>query len=622
MDRGQTIENGPGAASASRPASLPAEIGELYRLLPRTRRRQLYTVLALMLLGALAELATVGTVIPFLALLSASADQAGQGPVSGILVRLREATGIDPLAAATGLFIAVILVAGAIRLQLSWSTLKFVVGLGHDLSIELQRRILLQPYEFHIARNPSTLLGALHKVRVVVDSVVLQLMYGGTALVLAACLVAAVIAVDPAAALVSTMFFALIYLLVSRLTHRRLRRNAAVLKDAYEERLKTAQESFGGIRDVIIENAQPVYVAAFARADRRLNEASATTNFLASAPRLLIETMGMALIALVAFAIARRGEGIGNALPVLGALALAAQRLLPLVQQVYHSWAQVAGNRSSVTQVLDFLRLPAQAERDVPAPPPLPLSDRIALRGVTFTYPSRRDAAVADVSLEIGRGTSVGIVGKSGSGKSTLSDLIMALLEPTSGTVAVDGLALCGDVRRRWHGSISHVPQAIFLADASIARNIAFSLDPQAVDMDRVIAASRKAQLHDFVESLPQGYETQVGERGIRLSGGQRQRLGIARAIYKDAPVFVLDEATNALDPATESRIMQTLGELKREGRTLIIISHRSSTVAQCDQIVGLADGRVIAKGTADQLPGAEAMDAKAPAQLRRARKS
>lgn len=597
--------------------TLQAQVVELYRLLPRSRRRQLYGVVGLMLAGAAAELATVGSVIPFLALLSAAPGEAALGPLTKVVARLEGTPGIDPLAAAAGLFIAVILTAGLLRLQLAWSTQKFVLGLGHDLSVELQRRILLQPYSFHIGSNPSTLLGALDKVRVVVHNVILQLMYGSAAAVLGACIIAAVIAVDPVSALVSTVFFALIYLLVSKVTHRRLARNAAVLGDAYDERLKTVQESFGGIRDVIIENAQPIYLAAFARVDRRLNEATAMTNFLASAPRLLIETLGMALIAFVALAIAGRGDGIGNALPILGALALAAQRLLPLAQQVYHSWAQVTGHRDYVTQVLEFLRLPADSTNDAPAPPPLRLSDRIALDRVSFTYPSRREPAIADVSLEITRGSRVGIIGRSGSGKSTLSDLIMALLEPTSGKITVDGTGLSGEVRRRWHASISHVPQAIFLADTSIARNIAFSMAPEPIDMGRVIDAAKKAQLHDFVESLPDGYESRVGERGIRLSGGQRQRLGIARAIYKDAPVFVLDEATSALDHVTESRIMRMLDDLKRDGRTVVIISHRRSTVEGCDHIVSLADGRVCASGTVDKLFGGEGVQEQRSSRLR-----
>ncbi|HET7816884.1 MAG TPA: ABC transporter ATP-binding protein [Sphingomicrobium sp.] len=597
--------------------TLQAQVLELYRLLSRSRRRQLYGVVGLMLAGAVAELATVGSVIPFLALLSAAPGEAPLGPLSTVVARLEDIPGIDPLAAAAGLFIAVILTAGLLRLQLAWSTQRFVLGLGHDLSVELQRRILLQPYSFHIGSNPSTLLGALDKVRVVVDNVILQLMYGGAAVVLGACIIAAVIAVDPVSALISTVFFGLIYFLVSKLTHRRLASNAAVLRDAYDERLKTVQESFGGIRDVIIENAQPIYLTAFARVDRRLNEATAMTNFLASAPRLLIETLGMALIALVALAIAGRGDGIGNALPILGALALAAQRLLPLAQQVYHSWAQVAGHRYYVTQVLDFLRLPADSTNDAPAPQPLRLSDRIALDRVSFTYPSRRDPAIAEVSLDIAHGTRLGIIGKSGSGKSTLGDLIMALLEPTSGKITIDGVEPSGEARRRWHAGISHVPQTIFLADASIARNIAFSIAPEPIDIGRVIDASKKAQLHDFVESLPDGYDTRVGERGIRLSGGQRQRLGIARAIYKDAPVFVLDEATSALDHATESKIMGMLDELKRAGRTVIIISHRRSTVAGCDHIVSLADGRIAASGKVDELFGAEEVHVQRSSKLR-----
>jgi ATP-binding cassette subfamily B protein len=279
--------------------------------------------------------------------------------------------------------------------------------------------------------------------------------------------------------------------------------------------------------------------------------------------------------------------------------------LLPLLQQIYVSWSVAVGNNSILTQVLELVRLPVNAElMEAGQLPALPLRQDIRFEKVGFVYPSRQGAAVKQVSLEIRRGQRVALIGKTGSGKSTLADLVMGLLEPTEGRILVDGVPLTTANRRNWQRSIAHVPQAIFLADASIARNIALGVPSETVDMERVIEAARKAQLDGFVDELPEGYDTFVGERGIRLSGGQRQRLGIARAIYKQAPVLVLDEATSALDDATEAAVMQALDRLGEEGRTIIMIAHRLSTIAEADVVIRLDGGRVVESGSYSKVVG------------------
>jgi ATP-binding cassette subfamily B protein len=301
----------------------------------------------------------------------------------------------------------------------------------------------------------------------------------------------------------------------------------------------------------------------------------------------------MALIAGLACVATLRQGGLAAALPILGALALGAQRLLPFLQQIYLSWSVAIGNNSIVQQVLELLRLPVDEETACAGElMPLPLQQHIRLENVTFFYPGREAPAIDGISFEIRRGERVALVGRTGSGKSTLADLLMGLLEPTGGQIDIDGVALTRDNRRNWQQGIAHVPQSIFLADTSIARNIAFGQDSGQVDLQRVIDASTRAQLHAFVSTLPEGYETFVGERGTRLSGGQRQRLGIARAIYKQAPVLVLDEATSALDEDTELGVMRALDRLGEEGRTIIMIAHRLSAAVRVDRVIRLDDAR------------------------------
>jgi ATP-binding cassette, subfamily B, bacterial PglK len=592
-------------SSAQDRAGLWSGLREIFGTLSPQRRRQFYFVLILMFAGALAELATIGAVLPFLSLLAdpnrinhIPAMAAGFDAVGAV-------TNPERLLAATALFIVLAIVAAIVRLQLAWSSQNFIFRLGHELSVNIQRRILFQPYTFHINRNTSTLIASLEMVGTLVYYVLLQLMQAAISVIISIFIIAALIYVDPFTALVSAAVFSLIYLMVSALIRRRLKRNSDVIGSTWDERVKIVQESLGGIRDIIIDSSQRVYLDAFSSVDQRHSTAKTNIAFIGAAPRFIIESLGMSLIAVLAIVLAERQGGLAAALPILGALALGAQRLLPMLQQIYVSWSIAMGNQSLINQVLELVRLPVDEEMVcAEIVEPLPFRREIRIEQMSFAYANRRAPAINDVSFQIVRGQRVALIGKTGSGKSTLADLLMGLLEPTSGRITVDGVPLTRENRRNWQRSIAHVPQAIFLADTSIARNIAMGAAAELADLDRVVEAANKAQLHEFVSSLPEGYDTFVGERGIRLSGGQRQRLGIARAIYKQAPVLVLDEATSALDDATETDVIRALDRLGDEGRTIIMIAHRLSTISRADVVVRLENGRVVELGSYAEVIG------------------
>ena len=583
----------------SREVGVWAGVREIYARLSPQRRRQSHALLALMLLGAVAELATISALIPFLALLAQPGGLEQLPWPADAFSSLTARTGREGLVGATLLFAALAILAGIARLQLTWSSNKFVFQLGHELAVDIQRRILWQPYSFHIHRNTSTLVSSLDKTELLVFDVLMPLMHALIAVFISVSIVAALVYVDPLTAISAAVAFSIIYLLVSAATRRRLAANSTTMSRAYDQRLKTVYESLGGIRNVIIDDSRRVYLDAFRSIDRQLSIARTTTHFIGAAPRFVIEAAGMAVIAGIALFISDREGGLAAALPILGAVALGAHRLLPLLQQIYIGWSSSAAHRAVLTQVIELLRLPAADEIEQPQPvAPLPLADRITIDGVSFAFPTRDRSVIDEVTLEIRRGSMVGLIGESGSGKSTLADLLMGLLEPTAGRILIDGAPLARDNRRQWQRSIAHVPQSIFLADASIAANIAFTLDELAVDLAGAVDAAQRAQLHDFVMSLPQGYATEVGERGIRLSGGQRQRLGIARAIYKQAPVLVLDEATSALDDVSEAAVIASLVQLGEEGCTIITIAHRASTISRCDVVARLHQGRLVRIGS------------------------
>jgi ABC-type multidrug transport system fused ATPase/permease subunit len=558
----------------------------LYASIGPRRRRQLAVALGVMLIGAVAELVTIGATLPFLAMLT----RQGRGALPAFAGRLLARLGLDTIVASSLLLVGAALAAAAIRLLLLAFTQRLVMAIGHDVAVSIFARMLRQPYAEYVRRNSSEVLASMEKVRDVASGILQPAMQGLIGSVLALFIAALLFAISPFAAGVAALSIAFVYLLISRVTRARLNRNSRTLAGAATDRTKIVQEGLGGIRDIILDRSQPLFEQQFRAIDRRYRRAVAINTFISQAPRFVIEAAGIATIALIALAMSFQPGGIVRAIPVLGALALGAQRLLPLIQQAYNGWTSSAGNLQSIIDIAALLRAPILAD-PLPGGAPLPFERAIRFRDVSFRYDAG-SWALAGIDLEIPRGARLGIAGTTGSGKSSLLDLLMGLLEPDTGTIEVDGVTLDAATRPLWQARIAHVPQAIYLIDDSIAANIAFGETRDRFDIDRIRACARAAYLDDFVSGLPDGYRTAVGERGIRLSGGQRQRIGIARALYKQAPVLILDEATSALDDATEAAVMRSIMALGPE-ITIVMIAHRRSSLEGCDRIVRLEGGRL-----------------------------
>ena len=332
--------------------------------------------------------------------------------------------------------------------------------------------------------------------------------------------------------------------------------------------------------------------------DRPQRQFEAKNQFLGQFPRFALEALGLLAIAFLAIALVLSKGGGSEAIPLLGAFALGSQRLLPALQQTFTSWSQIKGSSADLISVINMLRQPIPSTIDTKSK--LSLNNELCFCEVGFAYGKSNPQVLKNLSLTISAGQRVGLIGSTGSGKSTTVDLLMGLLVPTHGHIYVDGLDLhdpsCSERLHAWRSSIAHVPQNIYLADSSIAENIAFGVPKEQIDLNRVRLAAQQAQIATFVESSPGGYDSFVGERGIRLSGGQRQRLGIARALYKQAQVLILDEATSALDNDTEKAVMDAINQLDRN-LTVVMIAHRLSTVAKCDRVIRLDHGRVVADG-------------------------
>ena len=582
--------------------SVAGLLARLWSDLPPPRRRQFILILALMVASAFAEVASLGALLPFLGLL-ASPDRVFNNP---LVSRMAHAFGLTRpdqlLLPLTVTFAVVALLAGAIRMLLLWVSTRFTFATGADLSIEVYRRTLYQPYHVHIGRNSSEVIsGITNKVGGTVLGVLLPLMTLTSSAMLLVAIPLALIAIDPAVALAASAGFGASYAVITWLSRRRLYQNSQRIADEDTRVLRALQEGLGGIREVLLEGAQPVFCDIYRKADQQLRRAQGDNVFIAQSPRFAMEAIGMVLIAVLAYGLTRQGHMAIGALPVLGALALGAQRLLPALQQAFSAWAAIAGSKAHLAATIDLIEQPLPPGLLEPPGPLLQFQRTIQFREVRFRYGSAGPWVLDGLTFTVSKGARVGLVGRTGSGKSTALDLLMGLLQPTEGEVLVDGESMAGRRVSSWQRIIAHVPQNIYLADTTIAQNVAFGILPDEIDMARVRAVAQCAQLAEFIESRPQGYQTVVGERGVRLSGGQRQRIGIARALYKRASVLVFDEATSALDDATEQAVMRAIDGLSSE-LTIILIAHRLTTVRHCDTIIELEHGRVVAQAPYTEL--------------------
>lgn len=575
-------------------------VRRVYLHASKRRRMQFWVVVSLMLVGALVEIVSLGAVMPFLALIANPGDVAGAGPIRTVATALGWTEAGDLLVPATVAFIAAAIISGGLRLLLSWAGSKFIMRLGHELTVDVYDKTLHQPYSYHVQQNTSELIASVAKVQRMTAGVLLALLEALVSAVLAFFILVALFVIDPVIAVASAFGFGSMYLAVSGATRRRLLTNSKIISIAETERVKAIQEGLGGIRDVLIGNAQHVYLAKFRDASLALNDSHTANMVIAASPRFVLETFGIVMISGLAMVLLRAGGKLSDFLPVLGALALGAQKLLPLLQRVYSGWTQALGNAQLMSDVLVQLDLDVDDAASRHARPLKAFRDSLVLRGVVFRY-GQGPVTLKDVNLTIRKGSHVGVVGPTGSGKSTLIDILLGLLEPSEGAIEVDGEVLRGSALIAWQRNVAHVPQSIYLSDATIAENVAFGESLDELDMDMVREMARRVHLADFIESLPDGYNTEVGERGVRLSGGQRQRVGIARALYKKADVLVLDEATSALDGQTEASVMSAIEEIRKD-LTIVTIAHRETTLRHCDKVVRIDAGSLVDEGTFEQV--------------------
>ena len=569
----------------------------LWLHISKRRRTQFALLLILMILASFAEIISIGAILPFLAVLT-DPDRIFNYPSVQPFIHAAGLTSpTQLLLPLTILFGIAALISGAIRLLLLWASTRLSFATGADLSILVYRRTLYQPYSVHVARNSSEIINGISgKTAAVISTVVAILNLISSVTILLAILFT-LLSVDPLIALSAFGGFSLIYTVIIKITKSRVLLNSQLIARESTQVIKSLQEGLGGIRDVLIDGTQATYCNIYLNADLPLRNAQGNNSFIGMSPRYALEALGMLLISALAFTLANQPHGIAKAIPVLGALALGAQRLLPVLQQAYSSWSTIQGGQASLQDALELLDQPMPDYADQPPAKPIPFQHQIDLKDLSFLYTPHTPLVINNLNLTIPKGSRFGFIGVTGSGKSTLLDIVMGLLQPTEGSLQIDEESITTSNNRAWQAHIAHVPQAIYLADSTIEENIAFGIPKGMIDLNRVKKAAKQAQIADIIETWPKKYKTYVGERGIRLSGGQRQRIGIARALYKQADVIIFDEATSALDNETEQAVMQSIEALGND-MTVLIIAHRLTTLRNCTQIVELADGGIKRIGT------------------------
>jgi ATP-binding cassette, subfamily B, bacterial PglK len=561
---------------------------QLWSHLSKRRRKQFWLLLLLMIIASLSEIISIGAMLPFLGALTAP-EQLYQHslmqPIVQVLALTEPEQLILPL---TTFFIIAVLLAAVVRLTLLYAMTRISFATGADLSINVYRRTLYQEYTVHLSRNSSEVInGVITKTNTVIGGIITPILMLISSIILLVGVMGALFIINIELALSTFTVFGLLYWSVIKYTKNQLKDNSQIIADQSTQMIKSLQEGLGGVRDVLIDGTQELYCQFYRNADLPLRRASGNNLFISGSPRYIMEAVGMTLIAGLAYVMTQQESGMVTAIPILGALALGAQKMLPTLQQAYGSYSVIKGSSSSFEDVLNLLDQPLPEYADKILPKPISFKEEIKLTNLNFRYTKESPWVLKNINLSLKKGSRIGFIGETGSGKSTLLDIIMGLLPATSGKLMIDQQSIDSKNRRAWQAHIAHVPQNIYLSDSNIAENIAFGVLKEKIDLQQVKKAAQQAQIAEVIEGWKDGYQTFVGERGVRLSGGQRQRIGIARALYKKANVLIFDEATSALDNETEQEVMKAIEELGKE-ITVLIIAHRLTTLKGCNKIVKL----------------------------------
>lgn len=575
--------------------SLLSNLRNLFLHIEKKRKIQLIFLLLLTLFTGLTEILSLSAVVPFVQ----SLTNKNFINEKNYILNLFETKNKEQLIIILGLIFSFLYFVNCIlRIFLTFFISRLSNITSSEISIKIYRTKLYDSYASYLFTNSKFLISLIsQKIYEIAFSInaIINIISG---IFIFICIVSVLIWINPKIMLVSLSFFAIFYFILITLGKKTIKKNSIIINQEETNIIGNLQNGLGGIRDVLLDNTQDFYLSDFKKKHFILSRKKSVNDFIQNSPRYILEGLGIILfVCLLIYWSGRNADQnqILTIFPTLAALAIATQRILPLTNMIYTNFIMVKSRASQIKEVVDALnRNIILSKKDLVVKKSINFQNTIIFNNVSFSYNKNQKYILENINIEIRKNSKVGIIGRTGSGKSTFLDLLMGLLEPDKGSIQIDGVKLSLETYNSWQSKISHVPQKIFLSDASFMENIAFGKPLDEIDLDRVKKVAKKSQIHQFIVKSKNGYDEKVGERGIRLSGGQIQRLGLARALYKDTTeVIIFDEATNSLDIETERIIMRELYSLD-PNLTIIIVAHRLNTLNDCDFIFEVKDKRVI----------------------------
>ena len=579
----------------------------LYTLFNDRDRKIIYLLILATIFMAFVQVVGIGSIMPFLSVVT-NPEIVNENRWLNKVYTYLGFTSTNSFLIFLGIAAFSILTLGnLLMIATQWAKLRFVHMRSHSLSMRLLENYLDKPYIFFLNQNSSNLTkDVLSEVKLMISGLLKPAMEILSKGAIALFIVILLLIVNPVLALSVVILLGGSYLVVYSVIKGKLSQLGAERRQANKDRFKTANEAFGAIKDIKLMNNQKNFLKMYEKPSLHFERTQASQEVYGMVPNHALETLTFGGILIIVLYLLITGGNIGQTLPIVGVYAYSIMRLKPAIQKIYSSVSKFRFFQSSLDEMYDDLTLYAQNPKiqikKTKKINPLPFREKLQLENIHFRYPGAKEKLYSDLNLTITPNTSVAFVGPTGSGKTTLVDILLGLLPPDNGQLLVDGVPVTQENLTRWQQNLGYVPQHIYLADDTVAKNIAFGIPEKDIDFEKIKKTAQMACIDDFITGeMPDGYETIIGERGIRLSGGQRQRIGIARALYHDPKVLIFDEATSALDGETEAHVFDAIRKVAQT-KTVIMIAHRLSTIKDCDTVYLLDKGRIAGKGTYSEL--------------------
>jgi ATP-binding cassette, subfamily B, bacterial PglK len=570
----------------------------LWGSLSKNVKYQFIQLLFLVVVGGLSEVVSLGAIIPFLAILINPAEASNIPLVAWAIDFFK----LDIVNGNYGqlmvIFSSIIVFANFFRYLLIYMTNKFTYSVGHEIDISIYKKALYEPYHVQISRNKSEIISGYVKLEFALQ-LLLTSLNALSALILTVFITSTLFLISPVYTSVILSLLGLIYTIFYIISKKWLLTNSDIMSINGNTRVQSVQEGLNSIRDIILGDKQNTFLDNFKKIDEEFRRAQISNEVIGPAPRHLIEVSCILSIVLFAYLSMNEYGSASAFIPTIGVIVVGLQRLIPLGQQIYHGWTKYNGERKAFNDVINLID--ERFNQSMSFAKNINFDEKIEFKNVSFKYETHDSNVIKNINFKILKGSKIGLIGATGSGKSTLLDLFVGLLTPTSGEMLIDDIQLTHEHHYSWREKIAYVSQNINLLDDTFLINIAFGENKESINKDRVIWASERAQISNFINNCDQGYDTFIGENGVYLSGGQKQRIAIARALYKNSLIIVFDEATSALDTETEKSIVASINNLGSE-ITTISIAHRLSTVANCDWIYKLNKGRIESQGNPEKM--------------------